>query len=150
MATSYEDIYNRAVFRFKDYDFLQMADEDVTAVLSAFLHSALSDFEPVCLLDLSDRDDENATFNIDLDNEVSEILALGITYYWISARIADQEMLRNSLSTKDYTFFSPANLLRESQDFRDQVRKEYRDRITQYTYHHGLIGQLSVKNPNPK
>ena len=48
------------------------------------------------------------------------------------------------MSTKDYTYFSPANLLRESQTLRDSLRKEYRDRIVQYTYHHGDIASINA------
>ena len=126
MSTPYTDIFKRAVFRFKDYDYLRMSEDEIHEVLVAFLHSAISDF------------------NVDLDLEVQEILATGIAFYWTSARILDQELLRNSMSTKDYTYFSPANLMRESQTLRETLRKEYRDRIVQYTYHHGDIASINA------
>ena len=105
---------------------------------------AISDFAPVCQDDLYDVDETLAQFNVDLDLEVQEILATGIAFYWTSARILDQELLRNSMSTKDYTYFSPANLMRESQTLRETLRKEYRDRIVQYTYHHGDIASINA------
>lgn len=144
MATSYSEIYDRALYRFRSYDLAKLANSDLDYVLRRFLDSAVSDFAPVCLVDLNDRDEAAAEFTATLDNEVQEILALGMSYYWLSAQIMDQELLRNALSTKDYTYFSPANLLRESQDLRDSVRKEYRNRIVQYTYHHGDIAGVKV------
>lgn len=121
-----------------------MNDIDVNEVLRGYLNAAISDFSPVCQDDLADVDDDLEQFNADLDNEVQEILSLGISFYWISAQIMNQELLRNSLSTKDYSYFSPANLLRESQTLRDSLRKEYRDRITRYTYHHGDIASVNA------
>lgn len=144
MATPFSDVFKRAVYRFKDYDYLRLSDDQVHEVMAAFLNAAIADFAPVCLVDLYDIDETLAQFNNDLSMEVQEILALGIAYHWTSARILDQELLRNSMSTKDYTYFSPANLLRESQTLRDSLRKEYRDRITQYTYHHGDIAGISA------
>ena len=144
MATPYESIFQRAAFRFKDYDFCLMNDSDIDAVMKNYLKSAVSDFQGVCLQDLTDADDTLNQFNEDLDNEVQEILALGISFYWVSSQVMNQELLRNSLSTKDYTYFSPANLLRESQALRETIRKEYRDRITQYTYRHGDIASINA------
>lgn len=144
MATSYESIYQRAIFRFRDYDFMKMNDLDVGEVLKSYMRSAIADFEPVCLENLADRDDENDTFNVDLSDGVQEIIAAGIAYYWLSSKIMDQELLRNSMSTKDYTYFSPANLLRESQEFRNEVRKEFRDKIAHYSYRHDDIASLTA------
>lgn len=144
MSTPYSDIFKRAVYRFKDYDYLRMSDDEIHEVMSSFLRSAIADFAPVCQDYLYDVDETLAQFNVDLGLEVQEILATGIAFYWTSARILDQELLRNSMSTKDYTYFSPANLLRESQALRDSLRKEYRDRIVQYTYHHGDISSINA------
>lgn len=143
MATSYNEIYQRAIFRFRDYDFMQMDDSVVGDVMGHFMRSAIADFAPICQEDLWTRDEEKKEFACDLSEWVQEILAAGIAYYWLSSKVMDQEALRNSLSTKDYTYFSPANLLRESQEFRNQVRKEYRDSITKYSYRHDDIASLT-------
>lgn len=143
MATSYSKIYERAIFRFRDYDFMKLNDADIGEVLKMYMRSAIADFAPICKEDLWNRDDDNDVFKTDISEWVQEILASGIAYYWLSSKVMDQEALRNSLSTKDYTYFSPANLLRESQEFRNQVRKEYRDNITKYTYRHGDIASLT-------
>lgn len=121
-----------------------MSDDEVHEVMTAFLYSAVADFAPICLDDLHDVDETLAQFNADLDMEVQEILALGIAFHWTSARILDQELLRNSMSTKDYTYFSPANLLRESQTLRETLRKEYNNRMIQYSYHHGDIAGVNA------
>ena len=146
MGTPYTAVYEKALFRFRDYSFPALNEVDVSGVLKFYLNSAISDFAPICKEDLSVDSAESTAFKSDLSEEVQEILALGISFYWLSAQVLNEDLLRNSLSTKDYTYFSPANLLREAQALRDSVRKEYRDKMNLYTYRHGDISSLSVEN----
>lgn len=146
MGTPYTAVYEKALFRFRDYSFPALNEVDVSGVLKFYLNSAISDFAPICKEDLSVDSEESTAFKSDLSEEVQEILALGISFYWLSAQVLNEDLLRNSLSTKDYTYFSPANLLREAQALRDSVRKEYRDKMNLYTYRHGDISSLSVEN----
>lgn len=162
MSTPYKDILDRAIFRFSDSKLARLNEVDQYFILQKYLESAVSDFQNKCAVDLTQRienqqvdavqDSVSDYANIsastsfysggfveDLDNEVQEILALGVSYYWLSAQIMNRELLRNKLSTKDYTYFSPANLMREVQTLRDSVRKEYRHRVVNYTYDHGNL-----------
>lgn len=139
MATPYSNIYARAMFRLRDTKLARLNDADKEYVLRQYMMSAISDFSSKCLTDLGARNEQEYSFEADLSDEEQEILALGISYYWLSSQVLNNELLKNKLSTKDYTYFSPANLLRESTELRDQVRKEYKSRITQYTYDHGNL-----------
>lgn len=137
MATPFHDVYSRALFRLRDTNLARLNDADKEYMLHQYMLSAIGDFQPKCLKDLSARTESG--FSDVLSDEEQEILALGISYYWLSAQVLNNELLKNKLSTKDYTYFSPANLLRESVGLRDQIRKEYKNRITQYTYDHGNL-----------
>lgn len=160
MSTPYKDILDRAIFRFSDLKLARMNEVDQYFILQKYLESAVSDFQSKCAVDLTQRVESQHTdvaydgisdyasvgsaasdlsdgFVEDLSGEEQEILALGVAYYWLSAQILNSELLKNKLSTKDYQYFSPANLMREIQTLRDSVRKEYRDRIVRYTYDHG-------------
>lgn len=137
MATPYENIYERAMFKVKDIKLGKMDESKRRYVLWQYLNSAVADFGTKCSKDLDNRDDDNEEFAEDLTNEEQEILALGVAYYWLSAHIMDRELIRNKISTKDYQYFSPANLMREINTMRAEVRKEYKHRITDYTYDHG-------------
>lgn len=146
MSTPYKDILDRAIFRFSDSKLARLNEVDQYFILQKYLESAVSDFQNKCSVDLTQRVENQQTdlsysggFIEDLDNEVQEILALGTSYYWLSAQVLNIELLKNKLSTKDYQYFSPANLMREIQTLRDSVRKEYRARITRYTYDHGNL-----------
>lgn len=142
-VTSFEEIYKRAIARFRDYTWLKYSDEDKEYLLRNYLNFALTDFAPICLENLNDFDDEAGVFNFVLSNEVINILAVGVSYYWLDAKIMNSENLRNYMSTKDYTYFSPANLLREMTALKDMAWKEYQRRITMYGYFKADISSLS-------
>ena len=86
-------------------------------------------------MDLSQRDDDAKEFLEDLDDEVIEILATGIVYEWIKPKVNNTENLRNALSTKDFSTFSPANLLSQLQQLRDSLYKDFRRMCIAYSYH---------------
>ena len=144
MSTPFSDIYNRAMFKFSDYEFLKLTDVDKEYILESFLKSAQSDFEKKCRVDLSLVNDEDKEYELDLDNECIEILASGVAYYWASSKLLDSDILRNKLSTKDYSYFSPANLLRELTAFKESLYKEFRNKMTEYTYYSGDISTLKA------
>lgn len=137
MATPYANIYERALFKVKDIKLGEMDESARHYVLKQYLQSAVADFENKCSKSLDAQSDDLEEFEEDLTNEEQEILALGIAYYWLSAHIMDRNLLRNKISTKDYQYFSPANLMREINEMRSDIRKEYKHRIVDYTYDHG-------------
>ncbi len=139
MATSYIDVIDRAQYRVMDYDVLKRAFQDHYSLMERYLMSAVSEFSPHCVFDLSDRNDKEKVFNADLDDECMEIIALGISYYWLSSRTLSSELMANRMNAKEYSFFSPANLLGQIRELRDAVQGEFRRAMVLYTYHHGDI-----------
>ena len=115
MPTGFSSIYDRAVFKFTDYTFLTTAAEIKKDVLWRYLQSAIVDFAPCYSEGELTYDLEKEEFTDDLSEEVQEILALGIAYYWLSGQALTRSLLKNILHNKDYTSYSPANLLKEIQ-----------------------------------
>lgn len=142
MATPFTDIYDRAIFRFADYDFLKQDIQTREDVLERYLISAKTDFSRVCKVDLTDCDMETKQFNADLDDEVIEILALGISFYWISYKALDSKALKNVLNSKDYYYYSPANLLKEVQELRNTIRSEFQSKMRRYSYNDNELETL--------
>ncbi len=139
MPTPYRNIIQRAQFRVTDYDVLKRSFQCQIDMMAEYLFCAVADFAPHCEFDLEDRDEDLFQFNQDLDHECIQILALGIAAYWMSSKTLNSELLRNKLSTKEYSYFSPANLLGEVQTLRDTVMREFKSAIIRYTYRHGNI-----------
>lgn len=137
MPTKFKDVYERALFKFTDQSFLESCTELKDAVLKRYLLSAIIDFQHSCKADLTDYDLESEQFNVDLDNEIIDILSLGIAFHWLSAQVLNRQLLRNMIHNKDYTSYSPANLLSEMRGLRDDVEKEYRGKINTYSFRNG-------------
>lgn len=144
MPTKFEEIYGRAVFKFTDYTFLTTGSDLKEAVLQKYLLAAIVDFQHACKVDLNDYDLENEQFNIELDNEIIEILALGVAYHWLNAQAMNRQLLRNIIHNKDYTSYSPANLLKEILSLRDTLEQDYKGKINTYSFRYGTIDTLKV------
>ena len=144
MATPFTDIYARAIFRFADYEFLKQDIETREGVLEKYLISAKTEFQRVCKEDLGDYDLELKQFNQTLDDEVIEILSLGIAFYWLSYKALNSELLKNVLNSKDYYYYSPANLLKEVQTLRKTLRNEFNSKMRQHSYNDSTIGTLKA------
>ena len=144
MATPFTDIYARAIFRFADYEFLKQDIETREGVLEKYLISAKTEFQRVCKADLGDYDLELKQFNQTLDDEVIEILSLGIAFYWLSYKALNSELLKNVLNSKDYYYYSPANLLKEVQTLRKTLRDEFNSKMRQHSYNDSTIGTLKA------
>lgn len=142
MATPFTDIYARAIFRFADYEFLKQDIETREGVLEKYLISAKTEFQRVCKTDLGDYDLELKQFNQSLDDEVIEILSLGIAFYWLSYKALNSELLKNVLNSKDYYYYSPANLLKEVQTLRKTLRSEFNSKMRQHSYNENTISTL--------
>ena len=144
MGTDFSEIYNRAVYKITAYDFLDTNQFVYEKALEKYLDSARVDFQPSCEIDLSDRDEHSKKFNNELSDEIQEILALGIVFYWLSAKTIRSDLLKNVIYHKDYTAFSPANLLKEVQLLRKEIKKEFKSKIREYGYRNSSLDSLKA------
>jgi hypothetical protein len=144
MATNFTDIYARAIFRFADYKFLEQDTDVREGVLEKYLLSAKTEFQRICKVDLDDYDLENKRFNHNLGDEEIEILSLGVAFYWLSYKALNSELLKNVLNSKDYYYYSPANLLKEIQTLRQTLRDEFDSRMRKYSYFDNTLDTLKA------
>ena len=141
--TQYSVIYDRAIFKIKSQRLLGMSLIDRTAVLLHFLQSAIVDFADSCKYDLTNRSDTNGYFNIDLGEKEIEILSYGVAYYWAMGQTLDEKNMKNVMSPKDYTKYSPANLLKELENIRQNLKREFLGRINTYSYVDGSFRAIN-------
>lgn len=145
MATKFSEIYERAIFKITDYGFLNTSNEFVKrTALQKYLLSAIVDFQHSCRIDLTDHNKEEEQFNKDLDDEIIEILSIGIAYHWLSAKMLNSELLRNIIHNSDYNSYSPANLLKVAKEVRETIRAEYTGKINTYSFRYGNIDTLKA------
>ena len=140
--TAYETIYSAFRDKVTDYDLVGMADTDEASILFGYMKSAISKFGRICTK-LEDRDDILNQFNNDLTDTEIDIISELMVESWTKPKLYDSEKLRNSLSTKDYSFFSPANLLNQLRELNKQAKKNARAMMNEYSI---LNSEFATKN----
>lgn len=133
--TSYEAIYNRFLTKITDYELAFVPEEDMELMLHGWLLSAIAKFRK-CASNLSDRDDEQKCFNIDLVDEEIEILSLLMISEWIEPQLNSVLLTHQFFGGKEEKFYAQANQLSELKALRNDTRTEARKLMRDYTYAH--------------
>lgn len=131
--TSYEVVYTRFAQKITDYDLSALSEEDLAATLFGYLISAISKFKK-CKSDLSDRNDENLEFNVDLLDSEIEILALMMVVEWIEPQLNSSLITNQFFGGKDEKFFSQSNQLEKLMLLKETTARTARKLIRNYTY----------------
>lgn len=134
MATPYSDVINVFLGKVTDYNLPKFTDLEKDEIMFGYLKSSCVKFKRTCLIDLDDRDDTLKIFNKDLNDEIIEILSELMLVEWLKPKVLSSENLRNCLNTKDYSMFSPANLLKESKDTLKMCKDESAKLINNYSF----------------
>ena len=128
MATPYSDVFNVFLGKITDYDLPKFNDIDREDILEGYMVSACVKFNKVCLVDLYDRNNDSKQFNNDLDDEIIDIITENMLVEWLKPKLLSTENLENALSTKDFSLFSPANLLGNIRETMKEIRGKSSDK----------------------
>lgn len=110
--TQFETLYKRFLLRVEQYSFYDKEINVRELILRSYLDQACYRFEPYCKdVNLFDIDEENQRFNSELSPQVIYILVENMAVVWLKTQRDSEENTKNMLSEKDYSVFSPANLL---------------------------------------
>lgn len=140
MATAFTDIYSSFLDKVNDYDLADMVQADAQEFMRGLLNQAVIRFLESCKKDLTQTD--NSGFTEDLDLMEIDILTEGMIEAWLKPIRNNLDLLRNSLSTKDFTTFSPANLLDKVNNTFTMVHANFLSRIKEYSFIRNDVGDL--------
>lgn len=144
------DIFTEAFLsKISDYDFLRLPDNESLSIIDGYMKRAISAFKKVCLYDLiTTADDTVREFSTTIKNddidEVVEIISEGMVVQWLKPYVNKQELLENVLNTRDFTTYSPAELLLRVGNAYKQAKKDYTQMIREYSYNHGELTELHL------
>jgi hypothetical protein len=133
MATTYDSVYDRFLFKITDYELASLIDTDLENQLLKYLKSAITDFK-YCTKNLTDRNDSSQTFNIDLTETEQEILAKFMLVHWINPNILRLENIRDHVGSKDFSVFSPGNFLDKLKSLKTDLYNEAVSDMNFYYY----------------
>ena len=140
MATDFSVVYSSFLGKVTDTDLADMTEENANSVMSDLLKQAVAKFSESCKKDLSTV---TATgWEDDLDDYEIDILSELMVEAWYKPHINFTDLLRNKLSTKDFTTFSPANLQNANRESYLLAHKRARSMINEYSFRKNNIGEL--------
>lgn len=143
--TTFDEVFNIALWKFSDRDLPEYADEDRDAIMMRYLlpaasHAAAVTGDPTFNINLS-----SGTFNGELTNEQIDIVATGIAYEWYSRRVLNSETIRNRLSNKDYSNHSPGTLLEAMVKLRAQLKNDLDTKLIEYSFRIGDVSKWKAQ-----
>lgn len=138
--TAYTTIYNSFLDKVSDYDLADMTAELAQTSMRGWLNQAVVRFLESCKKDLTQT--EEGGFTEDLDLMEIDILTEGMVEAWLKPIRNNLDLLRNALSTKDFTTFSPANLLDKVNDTYSMAHANFLSRIKEYSFIRNDVGDL--------
>lgn len=152
MQVPYDFFIGAFLSKITEYTFIGMDHEQRSAVVSAYMKRALSDFCAVCkdLLVTYNEDNMQVSLTgaredvkIDMD-AVADLVSEGMVIQWLKPYVYRQENLENVLNTKDYSKYSPAGLLRQISSAYEKAQRDYTQMVREYSFRNGDIAGLHI------
>ena len=138
--TAYTTIYGSFMDKVNDYDLADMTESMAQTAMRGWLNQAVVRFLESCKKDLTQT--EEGGFTEDLDLMEIDILTEGMVEAWLKPIRNNLDLLRNALSTKDFTTFSPANLLDKVNNTYSMAHANFLSRIKEYSFIRNDVGDL--------
>ena len=132
MATPYEAVYGRFLNRTTDFNLAELDDYTLNEMLRGWLHTAIVNVRTSS--DLSDRDEEQELFNVDLSDRDVELLAMGMTMAWLDQTLNSTELTLQFVGGKEEKYYSQANHIAELRALREDTRVEMKRLHSYGTY----------------
>lgn len=132
MATPYQFIYARFMPKITDYTYLNLTPQEIEDNLETFMKSSIIKFRYCSKL--TNRDELLKQFNDELTEEEQEILAVLMCVEFLTPKLLTDDLLKQTLNSKDYKLYSQANHVKEIRSLRDTFQKEANNLMILYTF----------------
>lgn len=149
MNISYDAFTGSFLSKISEYRFLNIPDEDRTSTIDGYMKRAITAFGKICKYNLTSSADDNAReFKVDIPeediDELLDIVSDGMIVQWLKPYVYKQELLENTLNTRDFSSYSPAELLYRVGEAYRKAQKDYTQAIREYSYNNGKLGELHI------
>lgn len=151
MTVPYDTFIGAFLSKITEYDLIELDDSEKTSIVDDYMKRALSNttFKKVCPIDFfGGADDEDRSYTVDVDeetmDELIDIVSDGMLIQWLKPYVYKQENLEQILTTRDYTMYSPAELLMRVGNAYAKAQKDYIQHIREYSYNHGDLTSLHL------
>lgn len=147
MSVTYDTFAGAFLSKITEFELFEFEYSEV--VVDSYLKRAVTAFRKNCKYDLiTTQDDEEREFDVDIApediDEIVEIVSEGMVVQWLKQYVYQQELLQNVMNTRDYTMYSPAELLYRVSTAYAKAQKDYTQMIREYSYNHGDLTTLHI------
>ena len=141
MTTSFNDVYDRFLANITDYKLAKLDDVTLEDNLRLWLQQAIS-FYPNSQKDLSIVDPYQAIFIEDLNSTEIAVLAKFMIMSYMNTHLMREDLLSQSLNSRDYSIYSPANQLKALRELKESIRNEANTLISRNSYNVNSIKKM--------
>lgn len=148
MNIAYDSFVSAFLEKVKTYEFLKLEEDERDSIVQGYFRRALSGFKRVCEYDFSLYDTETHIFTEEFNeadiDEIIDIVSEGMIVQWLKPYAYSQEILENVLNTRDFTTYSPAELLMRVGNAYEKAQKDFTQMMREYSYNHGDLTDLHL------
>lgn len=148
MSISYDSLFGAFLSKITEFDLVGIAPEARDEIVTGYMKRAVSQFRSVCKSVVMTADDTEKLYDVDIqDEDIDELINIiseGMVAQWLKPYVFKQELLENVLNTRDYSTYSPANLLLRVRETYQKAQNDFTQMIREYSYSHGDLTVLHL------
>lgn len=149
MSLDYGSFTGAFLHKINEYEFQHLVNDERNDITDRYMKSAIASFRKICEYDLSTTaDDSLREFDVEVsDEDIDELLDIiseGMVYYWTKPYTFNQDNLQNLINTKDYSTYSPGELLKQIKALHDSTGRRFTNMMREYSYNHGDLTDLHL------
>ena len=148
MNIAYDSFVSAFLNKVNEYKFLNISDVERDEIVYGYFCRAMSRFKKICGYDFSLYDAETRSFTDDFKeddvDEIIDIVSEGMVVQWLKHYAYSQEILENVLNTRDFTMYSPAELLMRIGNAYEKAQRDFTQMMREYSYNHGDLTDLHL------
>ena len=154
MDVSYDVFIDSFLQKITEYELLEFEPQLRDKLVVGYMTRAIAELVPVCSGYFTvDYDTDEQLVKIDTmgrswshaaTDEFVNIVSEGMLVQWLKPYINRQENLETVVNTKDFSTYSPAELLNRIRERYRMAQKDYKQMVFEYTYAHGDLTRLHL------
>lgn len=149
MSISYDVFTNAFLSKISEFDFINMKDFERNSIIDGYMKRAIAEFRQICKYDFSTTGDDNVReFSVEVEDgdldELADIISEGMLAQWMKPFTYKQEGLENVLNTRDFSTYSPAELIMRISELYKKVQRDFTNKMREYSYVHGDLTDLHL------
>lgn len=149
------DVFTEAFLqKITEFDLLELSAQQRGHLTDSYLTRALSELVPLCRGYFTvgvDAEHRKVVFGGKADSwdsldstEIVNIVSEGMLIHWLKPYVNRQESLENVVNTRDYSTYSPAELLKRVGERYKAAMRDFKQMALEYTYAHGDLTRLHL------